>query len=215
MFSSTSILSKANPLRWSEWCEPSTLVAQLQAVKDQSRNVNVEVDDGTKLDSITIAAAIQRLQQPLPSSMTPEERRARASAAAAARLPAFKQAVVAALQEESAALATSYSTRPDGFYLRFLLFNEVFHHGGKPEAASTMLLNYCRFMQRQREAGRLTGLGAEMLRPHVRNGFVRVLGSRDLAGRRVVLSFPHDLDAKVPEARCACTCACTSTCTCT
>ena len=191
------LLAKMNPLRWSEWGPPAAIAAQLRAEPDADRKVTVEVKGGPTIGTVTVASAIRQLQLPMPSSMTSEERMARAVAAATVRLPAFKQEAVAALRAESDVLATNYGSRPDGFYHRFLVFNEAFHHGGSPEAALTMLLNYCRFMQRQREAGRLQGLGAEMLRPHIARGFVRVLSSRDKAGRRIVLSFPHDLDAKV------------------
>tara|TARA_B110001452_G_scaffold258533_1_gene253875 strand:- start:202 stop:600 length:399 start_codon:yes stop_codon:yes gene_type:complete len=62
-------------------------------------------------------------------------------------------------------------------------------------------------MQTQRELGRLDGLGAAMLRPHMSNaktetsagGFVRMLSTaRDRAGRRVVVTLPADLDTKAP-----------------
>jgi len=149
----------------------------------------------------------QKPAEPLPPSA--EETRAtleRAAAAAQARLPAWKEAAIAALAKEG--LTKHYGSRPDAFYLRFLFFNEAYFDGKKPEIALTMLLNYCRFMQQQREKGRLDGLGAEMLRPYMNNvptassigGFVRVMSaSRDRAGRRLVLSLPADLDDKVPE----------------
>ena len=86
-----------------------------------------------------------------------QQRRAAAAAAALARLP-DSPAAVAALQEEGGALAANYAGRPDGFFLRFLQFNESFHRERPaPEQALTMLLNYCRFMQSQREKAGSTG----------------------------------------------------------
>ena len=121
--------------------DPVALAQALQASADVSREVLLE-GGGGKLGPLSRDEAVGKL---MAMTATPEEKRARAFAAAQARLSAFKQSAVVALQEESPELAKHYGNRSDGFYLRFLLFDETFFDGApKPEMALTMLLNYCR-----------------------------------------------------------------------
>tara|TARA_B110001452_G_scaffold258533_1_gene253876 strand:- start:534 stop:1106 length:573 start_codon:yes stop_codon:yes gene_type:complete len=134
-------LASKNPLRWSERMDPAALARALQASADAGRQVLLEGGGGS-LGPLSRDEAVGKL---MATTATPEEKRARAFAAAQSRLPAFKQSAVAALQEEGPQLVKHYGSRSDGFYLRFLLFNEAFFDGApKPEMALTMLLNYCR-----------------------------------------------------------------------
>lgn len=190
---STGLLASMNPMRWSGLETPERIAKVLrEEAAPSGRSVKLEDAGGTKFGPSSVAQAVAQMRGGEAA------RREAADHAAHHRLGDFKREVLAALANEPA-LMRHYGARPDGFYLRFLVFNEQFYKGTKPAEALRMLLNYSRFMQAQREKGRLDGLGAEMLRPWMQRGFIRMLTTRDRAGRRLMLTFPANMEEKVPD----------------
>ena len=192
MFGDGSLLSASNPLRWSAYLKPDELCDQLCR---ETRPIVVEPHGGSRWPPLSPGECLRRLAEPVRQqrvqlALMREQESARAHQAALARLSEFKRAV----GEEAAG-------RTDAFFLRFLRFNETFHKGKKPGEALVMVRNFLSFMRVQREKGRLEGLGLAMIRPFLSRGFVRILeGARDREGRRVVLTFPLDMEKKVPDA---------------
>ena len=95
-----------------------------------SAQVKIESKSGRKLGPLASQRAIELLTS---LSMTPADRIAWATERAKKRLPAFKLAAQKALSTDTA-LHAHYGARADGFYLRFLQFNEVFPLTGDPDA---------------------------------------------------------------------------------
>jgi hypothetical protein len=96
----------------------------------KERPVKIESKSGRKLGPLASQRAIELLTS---LSMTPADRIAWATERAKKRLPAFKLAAQKALSTDTA-LHAHYGARADGFYLRFLQFNEVFPLTGDPDA---------------------------------------------------------------------------------
>jgi len=196
---STGGLASLNPGRWSGYADA---ISTMEDIEKQAgdRPVKVQSKSGIKWDAMSVERAAEKLRATM---MSVEEHRAWGMDRAAQKLPAFKEAAIQALEAEADAdLLRNYGSRPDEFYLRFLQFHMVGPvlgdvGDGRPLA---MFLNYCKFMQTQRVKGRLEGLGAAMIRPLMDRGFLRMLTTRDKQGRRVMLTFPKDMDEKVPEA---------------
>ena len=121
------LLSSANPMRWSAYVSADEICDQLCR---ETRPIVVEPRGGARWPALPPAECMRRLDEPvrlhrLSLSRTLEEQRARADAAARARLASFKAAVIAE--------APQAASRTDAFFLRFLKFNESFYKGAKPD----------------------------------------------------------------------------------
>eukprot|EP00746_Dinoflagellata_sp_MGD_P167172 gnl/MRDRNA2_/MRDRNA2_97592_c0_seq1.p1 gnl/MRDRNA2_/MRDRNA2_97592_c0~~gnl/MRDRNA2_/MRDRNA2_97592_c0_seq1.p1 ORF type:complete len:285 (+),score=58.32 gnl/MRDRNA2_/MRDRNA2_97592_c0_seq1:108-962(+) len=125
------------------------------------------------------------------------EKRAEAEEKANQRLLDFKKEALAALGKEPE-LFKHFGDRSDGFFLRFLKFNEI-DPDEKPEDCIKMLLNYCRFINLHRSKGLLDNLGAETMRPWMKKHFLQMPSTKDKSGRRMILTFPYDMKNKVPD----------------